>query len=60
MSTTDNTNLRGSITVRLTSYLFCLDSFALLMSNEQQFNWFGQIQASQTGGQPYNDTSSMF
>ena len=25
--------------------------------NEQQFYLFGQIQTSQTGGQPYSDTS---
>ena len=25
------------------------------MLNEQQFYLFGQIQTSQTGGQPYND-----
>ena len=46
----ENTNLRGSITVRLTSCLFCLDSAALLMlsylataflvrSNQNQSNW---------------------
>jgi len=44
--------LRGGITVWLTSYLFSLDSAALLMFNEQQFYEFGQIQTSQTGGQP--------
>ena len=38
----------GSITVHLTSCLFCLDSAALLMMNEQQFYLFGQIQTSQT------------
>ena len=48
----DNTNLRGSITVRLTSCLFCLDSAALLLLNEQQFYLLGQ-----TGGQPYSETS---
>ena len=32
--------------------LFCVDSAALLMLNEQQFHLFGQIQSSQTGGQP--------
>ena len=53
----ENTILKGSITVWLTSYLFCLDSAAFLMLNEQQFYLFGQIQASQTGGQPYSDTS---
>ena len=26
------------------------------MLNEQQFYLFGQIQTSQTGGQPYSDT----
>ena len=28
------------------------------MLNEQQFYLFGQIQTSQTGSQPYSDTSS--
>ena len=28
------------------------------MLNEQQFCLFGQIQISQTGGQPYSDTST--
>ena len=42
--------LRGSITVRLTCFL---DSPALLMLNEQQYNLFSQIQPSHTGGQPY-------
>ena len=46
---TENTNLSGSITVRLTSGLFCFDAAALLLSNEQYL--FGQIQTSQTGGQ---------
>ena len=27
------------------------------MLNEEQFNLFSQIQTSQTGGQPYSDTS---
>ena len=27
------------------------------MLNEQQFYYFGQIQTSQTGGEPYSDTS---
>ena len=31
----------------------CLDSATLFMLNEQQFYLFGQIQTSQTGGQPY-------
>ena len=44
-----NTNLRGDITVPLTSCLFCLDSLALLMLNEQQFDMFDQIQTTQTG-----------
>ena len=34
----------------------CLDSAALLLLNEQQFYFFGQIQNSQTGGHPYSDT----
>ena len=29
------------------------------MSDEQQFYLFGQIQTSQTGGQPYSNTSPM-
>ena len=49
--------LKGSITVWRTSGLFCFDSAALLMMNEQQFYLFGKIQTSQTGGQPYSDTS---
>ena len=40
----------GSITVGLTSCLFCLNSAALLMLNEQQFYSFEQIQTSKTGG----------
>ena len=44
----DNTNLRGS--------LFCVDSVALLMLNDQQFFLFGQIQTGQTIGQPYSYT----
>ena len=52
----ENTNLRGSITVRVTSCLFCLDSAALLMFDEQQFYLFGQIQTSQTEGQLFSDT----
>ena len=48
----------GSITVQLTSCLFSLDSAALFMLNEQQFYFFGQFQTSQTGGQPYCDTST--
>ena len=37
----ENTNLRGSITVRPTSCLFCLDSAALLMLNSHQLYLFG-------------------
>lgn len=37
--------------------LFCLDSAALIMLNEQQFDLFREIQTSQIGGLPYNDTS---
>ena len=47
------TNSRGSITVRLTSCLFCLDSAALLMLNKKRFDLYCQIQTSQTGGQSY-------
>ena len=36
--------------------LFCLDSAALLMLNEEPLYLFGQIQTSQTGGQLYSDT----
>ena len=46
----ENTNLR--ISVQLTSYLYCLDSAALLLLNEQQFHLFSHIQTSQRGGQP--------
>ena len=52
----ENTDIRGSITQYPTSCLFCLDSSALLMVNEQKFYLFGQIQTSQTGGQLYSDT----
>ena len=45
--------------MQLTSYLFCFDSAALPMLNEQEFHLFGQIQTSQTGGQLYGDTSPM-
>ena len=45
--------VRGSNPVRLTS----LDSAALVMFNQHQIYLFGQIQCSQTGGQPYSDTS---
>ena len=51
----ENTNLRESITVWLTSSLFCLDLAALLMLNKQHFYLFGQIQKSQTG-QPFIET----
>ena len=54
---THNTNLRGSITVWLTSCLFYLELAAFFKLNEQQFYLFGQIQTSQKGGQPYSDTS---
>ena len=33
-----------TLTVQLTSFLFCSDSAVLHMWNEQQFNLFGQIQ----------------
>ena len=51
----EKTNLRGSITVWLTFSLFCFDSAALLILNEQQFYMLGQIQTSQIG-QPFSDT----
>ena len=56
MSSSENSNLKGSITVQLILCLFCLDSAALLMLNELQFYLFGQIQNSQTEGQPYSNT----
>ena len=50
---------RNTITHCTTDLLFIfLDSAALLVLNEQQFYLYGQIQTSQTGGQPYSDTSS--
>ena len=52
----ENTYLKESFTLQLTSGLFCLDSAALLMLNKRQLYLFGQIQTSQTGGQPYSDT----
>ena len=39
--------------------IFCDLAAALLMLKEQQIYLFGQIQTSQTGGQPYSDTSPM-
>ena len=57
MAHAENTNLRGTLTVQLTSCLLCLDLAALLTLNEQQFYLLGQIQISQTGGQPYSVTS---
>ena len=41
----------------MTSSLFCFVSAALLTLKEEQLYLFGQIQTSQTGGQPYSDTS---
>ena len=52
----ENTYLRGSITVHFTLCLFNLDSVDLFLLNEKQFYLFGQIQISQTGGQPFSDT----
>ena len=41
-----------------TDLLFILFGFScLVMLNKQQYYLFGQIQTSQTGGQPYSDTS---
>ena len=51
-------NIGGSITVKLTFVLVCLDSAALLMFNEQLY-LCGQIQTSTTGGQLYSETSPM-
>ena len=53
----ENTNLRGGITVWLTSCLLCLNSLVWLRLYEQQFYLYCQIQTSQTGGQLYSDTS---
>ena len=52
---TENTNFRGSITVRLTSCLFCLELATLLKLNEHKLNLCGEVKHSQTGGQPYSD-----
>ena len=52
----ENINLRGIITVWLTSCLFCLDSAAFLMLS--QLYLFSQIQTSQTVGQLNSDTST--
>ena len=49
--------VRGSFTAQLTSSLFCLDSAALLMWYYQQIYLLGKIQTSQTGSQPYSNTS---
>ena len=49
--------LWGIITVQLTSCLTGEDSAALFMFNSQHIYLFGQIQTSQTGGQPYSDNS---
>ena len=56
---TENSNLRGSFIVQLTSCLFGLDSAALCMLNEQQFYSFSKIQTSQAGGQQYSATSQL-
>ena len=53
----DNYKAENTSTVHLTSCLFCLDSAAFLLLNEQQFYLFCQIQTSQTGSQLYCDTS---
>ena len=42
----ENPYWRGSISVRLTSRLFCLELATLLKLSEQQFYLFGQIQTS--------------
>ena len=51
----ENTYWRGSITVRLTSCLFCLELATLLKLNEHKLNLCGEVKHSQTGGQPYSD-----
>ena len=56
---TENTYWRGSITVPMTSCLFCLELAGLLNLNEQQFYLFGQMQTCQNGGQSYSDTSPL-
>ena len=47
----------GSITVWLTSCLFCLDSATFLMLIEQKIFLLVQIETSQTGDQLNTDTS---
>ena len=50
-------SLKGRcITVQLSSCLVCSELPALLMLNEHRFYLVGQVQTSQTGGQPYSDT----
>ena len=43
----------------MSDLMFCYDSTAVLMLNDQQVYLFGRIQTSQTGGQPYSDSSPM-
>ena len=55
----ENTHfVRESISVWLTSCFTCLDSVALLILNQQQIYFFGQISTSQSGGQLHSDTST--
>ena len=58
--------LPGGYVQRQNTHLLCngkyhcfigLDSAALLLLNWEHIYLFGQIQVSQTGGQPYSDTS---
>ena len=50
---------QAKITAWLTFFLlFCLDSPALFMLNEQQFYLFGQIETSQTCSESYNNSSN--
>ena len=53
------TNLRGSITIWLTSCLLGFDSATLLLLNLQQLYLFVQIKTSQTEGRPYSYTSTL-
>ena len=53
----ESTNHRGKYHFTSDLTIICLDSAALLVWHEQQFFLFGQIETSQTGGQPYSGTS---
>ena len=57
--TPENTHLlcKGKYHCTADLLIICLLSVALLMLNYQHVDSFVQIQTSQTGGQPYSDTS---